>query len=862
MLRTQWNIGALCIPLAGDPTSRAQRVVIILVTILCTMGVELMFYKNPIFPTIDVCEGRRNVHGLTTNCSAVTIEQQIQECECKTFFSANGCEHCADGPFEGASSRVGARGPIQNCSDFCDEHVPSQLDAVILTTIIVTVLSLLVHQLLDYLHRPFLDMLQVEGTLLREAETAELKMLREKATLDFKGVGTKRAFTKRLSRRLMRVPTELGSLQMDGAEQVDMAAAVQNVHDMDALPPLPRKKVWYTTETGSHIPVAPQMRRQALKKLDDKRKATIIELLLRKSVRYRDDYKRIQKRKKELRAMQLSKLKVVAQKELKRLGKASIDDQGRYVQDMQDALTFVREIPDYSPQLDDLAVHSRSIIAGVYLWILAIGACCGLVIAVHVMNLSAAFTMQWLHGCALSVAIHLAAVEPIRVLVIGHAKRRWYGLHRQKDEQPADELNKDAPDMIKLGGLSEEDQLAKDKEEIERAAECLQKTTTDPDAAERHNQVVALGKESRWASVTTSMTTRTKAASAFKLALSSHSSNRANSTKPAAAEAMISLGPPSSSSAEKLASGIAVAKASRKLAKKKREMAKASLKLATFTQSLTAAQVGIIDNIVEEFHAMKNSHIMEKHVYERQQVDDVDDEQREVLNVKLNVAMSRFDKLVEAFKADAQKVASGEPIFNDLEDPMTHDLSDELVENNLTYDAIMDMYEEAIQKAKNRLGTFVDGSALSVSVEERLIEQKAAMRTKASRLEDLLAKYDQELDDIIENSSTLELDESELLEAGLDPDQHLNTGGEIESTASAPVLDECSVDTLMLPRSPTAPRPTGGTGRSTPTRRIMLESSPLLSRPTGPAGTDGVPDGSTAAAEDLTDGIETVTLLP
>ena len=52
-----------------------------------------------------------------------------------------------------------------------------------------------------------------------------------------------------------------------------MIAATQGArNDLDALPPLPRK-VWYTSETGAHIPVAPEMRKVALKKLDDKRKA-------------------------------------------------------------------------------------------------------------------------------------------------------------------------------------------------------------------------------------------------------------------------------------------------------------------------------------------------------------------------------------------------------------------------------------------------------------------------------------------------------------------------------------------------------------------------------------------------------------
>lgn len=191
---------------------------------------------------------------------------------------------------------------------------------------------------------------------------------------------------------------------------------------------------------------------------------------------------------------------------------------------------------------------------------------------------------------------------------------------------------------------------------------------------------------------------------------------------------------------------------------------------------------------------------------------------------------------------------------------MTHDLSDELLENNLTYDAIMDMYEEAIEKAKKKLGALQDGSALSESVQERLIEQKTGMRTKASRVEDLLAKYDRELDDVIENSSTLQLDESELMEAGLDPEQHPTSADEMESRADASVLDDNSE--VMSPRRPMEPRPAGGTGRSTPVRSITLESSPLLSPPTAPAGTDVVPDGSATAAEDLTNEIETVTLLP
>ena len=165
-----------------------------------------MFYKNPIFPTFDVCEGPPDASGVSTNCTADTMEQQILRCECKSFFLADDCDHCVDGPFEAPHQWL-ARGALQTVP-LCEEHIPSQTRAVVLTTI-AAMLSLLLHRILHYLHSPLLDMLRVEGTYLREAEM-ELQKQSDSNSTHANDVGKKRLVARRSSRRL-RLPTELAA---------------------------------------------------------------------------------------------------------------------------------------------------------------------------------------------------------------------------------------------------------------------------------------------------------------------------------------------------------------------------------------------------------------------------------------------------------------------------------------------------------------------------------------------------------------------------------------------------------------------------------------------------------------------------
>jgi hypothetical protein len=873
LLRTQWSLGALCIPLVGDPVTRTQRFVLVVVGIMCTMLVELMFYKNPAFPTIDVCEGPEDENGMSTNCTAITMEQQINMCKCLTFYianakgEANGCDHCADGPFEGATSRVGARGALQNCTDFCDIHTPNPTSAVVMTVVITKLVALLVFQLLHYLHKPFHDMLHVElkNRQSREAEYAAAEVNKPTAQhtgggLDIEAVGRKRSITARLPMRRMRLPTELrtdGSLSDADKESLKTEMRTDK-DDLDALPDLKKNQVWYTAEGGLHIPVAPEMRRVALKKLNDKRKATIIDLLLRKSARNPVEYKRIQKQKKTLRAMTLPKLKKVAAAELKKLIKPNIDDKGRYVKDLQDALDFVGDIPDFSPQLDDLAARSKRAIGAVYILLVTIGLLFALIIVDNAMKLSAAHTMNWLYGCCTSAVIHLFIVEPLRALLIGHGKRRWYRLHKDQDEVPRDELQQNPGGSLE-NAISEEDQHAKDKKEIEKAAESIQLSVskTDGDADELESGGAPAPSASRWANATAAA----KAGRAFKLALAARkiSSSKSDGTTDAA-DKMMGLGPPESSGAEKLASSVAAAKASRKLAKKRREMTKASLKLATFSQTLDSKQVELIDSAVERFHELKNTHIMQRQIDDREEVDD--EEEREILSLKLNVAMKRFDALVECFKSDVQMVARGESIAKGLEELTEHEeLSDELLMNDLTFDAIFDAYEEAAEKARKKL-RLEEGSALWTSVQDKMDEQKAAMRTKVSRLEDLLVKYDRELDELIENGATLELNEEELLET--------SGATTASTTAAATASTSTSPSPLATPHPPPERRPEGGTGRFTPAAvpaaagheraasEIKIEASPLAA----PAAAMSGLTASRMHSEEEDEDLETETLVP
>ena len=882
MIRTNWDLAALVMPIKGDPMSRMQRFIIIVIGVLCTMAVEIMFYKSPVFPSMDVCEGPNDAQGMSTNCSAATMDEQMAECTCKTFFTTDGCDHCADGPFEGSTSRVGPQGALQNCTDNCVEHISSQSSAMILTVVIMKLISLLIYELFQYLHHPFLAMLDLEGKKVRKGDQgvrvkilSKNKMKRgqtETNILGKLGMGeqlndeevlsfhlnpgthqnnqkpeVKEEETESLQVRTHRALDKVklgvalgGGVQGFRAQRVKKSAELEKKMQEG-------KQVWYTTETGSHIPTTPKLRTKALKMLQDKRKQTIIGVLLKKSAMNKQNKQRLTKEKKKMRAMSLPKLKQKALREL-----SAMSD--KYAIEVEDALDLVRDIPDYSPQLDDSAARTKRQILLVYLIMGGVGSGCVYFIMVQATKLSAELTMKWLYGCAVSVCIQLFLVQPLWTLGVGHMRRRWSNLH--KGEQIGDELRFNLRDRQSAPKVTEEERLEKDKVAIQRGADDIQLAKAD--VTEDEKAFIT----SKWAVAQTNISTVAKVGGAFKAALA-RAQTKANAENGGADPLdLTDLGMTGASGSERLAATMAARKAAKTMAKRKKALAASAQKLASLADSLADTQAELMTNAANDFKEWKDTAIMDKQIADRQ---DCHEDEEEELGVHLDDAMKRFNKLMKRFTADVQMVSSGQTVAKELHELEDQDPSMELIEMGLTFDAIADAYDERAKQIVKDLK--VDqGTLLETTVQEKVREQKALMHTKVSRLEDLLASYEPQLDELVEQGAEMDIVDSDddvpPLPSGwrrLNAAAALGVGGMIPPTDSlaavaeddehdldVEALEEVSLRTGVrdsitespivpprpMPRPPPGGRPTEGTGRfQGRDTSVVLESSPVNVKP-------------------------------
>ena len=154
-LRSNYLCGSLFQPLKGEPFDRWQRMLVVLCTILCTLMVNVGFFQSK-HDQLEMCEGPLT-DGRPTNCTGDVQEQAL--CYCQTFDcgaqGCNSCEHCDT---------------IDICAESCPVVKSSRIIQTFVTVLITWPIGSLLQKLFEWLHRPYVQMVEKELRLASEAD--------------------------------------------------------------------------------------------------------------------------------------------------------------------------------------------------------------------------------------------------------------------------------------------------------------------------------------------------------------------------------------------------------------------------------------------------------------------------------------------------------------------------------------------------------------------------------------------------------------------------------------------------------------------------------------------------------------------
>ena len=129
---------------------------VVLCTVLCTLMINVGFFQSK-HNQLELCEGESDGDGRPTNCTGDVSEQAL--CYCQTFdCGVKGCDACA------------RCDTIDNCAISCPAIQNSRIFQTFLTVLITWPIGSLLAWLFEWLHRPYVRMVEKELLLASEAD--------------------------------------------------------------------------------------------------------------------------------------------------------------------------------------------------------------------------------------------------------------------------------------------------------------------------------------------------------------------------------------------------------------------------------------------------------------------------------------------------------------------------------------------------------------------------------------------------------------------------------------------------------------------------------------------------------------------
>lgn len=163
-LRSDYLCGSFWFGLKGEPFDKWQRLLVVICTFLLTLMVNVYFFQSKRNQK-ELCEGPM-MGGRPTNCSGDVSQQTL--CQCRTFdcgvlaceqHMGHNCSRCDT---------------IDNCAVHCPILESNRIVQTFVTILLTWPIGSLLLWLFEWLHRPYVQMVESELELARESERLAL----------------------------------------------------------------------------------------------------------------------------------------------------------------------------------------------------------------------------------------------------------------------------------------------------------------------------------------------------------------------------------------------------------------------------------------------------------------------------------------------------------------------------------------------------------------------------------------------------------------------------------------------------------------------------------------------------------------
>jgi hypothetical protein len=155
-LRSDYLCGSFWFGLKGEPFDKWQRLLVVLCTFLLTLMVNVFFFQSK-HNQLEMCEGPL-VDGRPSNCTGDVSQQSL--CHCRIYDcgvqGCNNCERCDT---------------MANCGLSCPELESNRIIQTFVTILLTWPIGSVLKSLFEWLHKPYVAMVEAELHLAREAES-------------------------------------------------------------------------------------------------------------------------------------------------------------------------------------------------------------------------------------------------------------------------------------------------------------------------------------------------------------------------------------------------------------------------------------------------------------------------------------------------------------------------------------------------------------------------------------------------------------------------------------------------------------------------------------------------------------------
>ena len=225
-LRSNYLCGSLFQPLQGEPFDRWQRMLVVLCTILCTLMVNVQFFQSK-HNQVELCEGPLTFDGRPSNCTGGVQERSM--CYCRTFdCSAAGCDKCNNCD------------TIDNCGIDCPVITDNRIMQTLITVALTWPIGSLLQKLFEWLHKPYVTMVEKELRLASEADAlAQVKRGNKDGKRRYGRVGKKKEVIRGRSDLEGDEGSQLWTDSDEGIEAIEEEAAEISKDDWEKEPIMP-----------------------------------------------------------------------------------------------------------------------------------------------------------------------------------------------------------------------------------------------------------------------------------------------------------------------------------------------------------------------------------------------------------------------------------------------------------------------------------------------------------------------------------------------------------------------------------------------------------------------------------------------